>query len=564
MMRILVVQTTRMGDVIQTSPLIARVRERYPDAHLAVLVRRMGEGVAKRHPAVDEVLVYDEDEIYVNAGARDSDRLLHAYEIADKRIRELRDMRFDLAYNLTHSITSAMFLKLIGIPKVVGAHLSDEGQYVLRGKWTNYFFTSVFQREYSNLNLCDISRHFEPEGRARALVLEVEAKDRAAVDELLRAKGISDDAPLFCMQLGASEENKRWSEAHFARLARMLADRHGARILLVGVREEAPLGEIFEREAPGLAVPLYGETNIPQLAALLERARLLVTNDTGTMHVAAAVNCPVALVSVGHVHYRETGPYGEGHCAIERRRDNLGTGHHVPGGVEERTLLQPEQVLRAVEAVLACRATGAFPEVEDSGEMESVDLFMTRFAPDGCLEYYPLIRRCMGRRDFVRTAYRCMWLEHLRGAVDEAGEQESLERLLRRYSGPGPDEMRAWAAEFESDFAGLAAIARRGVDCTQRLVALLDKRGSMSTARDLIAALMRTDEEARIYSELHPVCRPLALIARFERDNLEGADPRVLAETTLEIYRACAERAESVGRKCRRIAVLAVGNTGIS
>lgn len=161
-MRILVLQTTRMGNVLQTSPLITGIRERYPDAHIAVMVRRMGKAVADRHPDIDEVLVYEEDELYLDMKANDSDRLLHAYETAAQRLRELRDAHFALAYNLTHSIASAMLLKLAGIPKVIGAHLTDEGQYVLRGAWTTYFFTSVFNREYNDLNLCDIARHFEP------------------------------------------------------------------------------------------------------------------------------------------------------------------------------------------------------------------------------------------------------------------------------------------------------------------------------------------------------------------------------------------------------------------
>ena len=77
-MRILVDQTTRMGDVLQTSPLIRAIKEKHPDAHITLLVRKMGKIIAERHPDVDDVLIYDEDAMFLHLRAQDSDRLLQA------------------------------------------------------------------------------------------------------------------------------------------------------------------------------------------------------------------------------------------------------------------------------------------------------------------------------------------------------------------------------------------------------------------------------------------------------------------------------------------------------
>ena len=107
-MRILVAQTTRMGDVLQTSPLIQALRDKHPDAHITVQVRRMGKVIAERHPAVDKVIVYNEDEMFLDLRAQDSNRLLKAYETADAQVTELNDGHFDVAYNVTHSIASAI------------------------------------------------------------------------------------------------------------------------------------------------------------------------------------------------------------------------------------------------------------------------------------------------------------------------------------------------------------------------------------------------------------------------------------------------------------------------
>ncbi len=551
-MRILVVQTTRMGDVIQTSPLVQQIRDKHPEAHISLMVRRMGKAVAERHPAVNEVIEYDEDEMFLHLRSGDSDRLLKAYALADARIRRLRDAGFDLAYNVTNSIASAMLLKLAGIPKVIGAHLSDDWQFLLRGPWTTYFFTSVFSREYNDLNLCDIFRLFEADAPpCRRLVFKSDKDDLDFANNVFDQCGIREGDFVACMQLGASEAGKRWPEAHFARLAQLLLAQYGAKILLLGVAEEAPLGEVFAHHAPGLGIPLYGKTTIAQAVALLRRANVLITNDTGTMHLAAAADCPIVLVSVGSVHYRETGPYGEGHCALEMRRYTLGQAAPATGDAQEQ--IQPEHALRAVETVIAARRGEALPLWSESAEFANLDAHITRFAPDGCLRFYPLIRRMLSERDFMRIAYRAMWLDHLGDGRDARREHESIRAILDCYDMPPAETLREWRKRLGGAFRELAAIAQRGVRQTEALLEAL-RRGETGRAKRLVAELMALDEEARIFGEINAACRPLVLIARFERDNLEGMDPTVLARSTRDIYRACYARTRMVEEKIQVIA----------
>jgi ADP-heptose:LPS heptosyltransferase len=556
MMRILIAQTTRMGDVLQTSPLIRMVRQEHPDAHISLLVRRMGRIMGEHHPDVDEVLVHEEDALYQAMKAKDSDKLLHAFEIAETFLADLRQRKFDLAYNVTHSIASAMMMKLAGIPEVVGAHLSDDWHFVLRGRWTAYFFTSVFTREYNDLNLCDILKNFAAEAPpCRELVLELKEEDRAFAQELRQEHGIAPHDFVACMQLGASETNKRWAERRFAELAKMLQENHNAKIFLLGVTEEAALGDLFEEAAPGLAIPLYGKTSIPQVAALLETSTVLITNDTGTMHIAAAMNCPVTLVSVGHVHYRETGPYGAGHCALEWRRKRLGRSDYVPGGLEERDRITPQQVYRAVRCALAAHQ-GDFEAVEESPEIAEVDLFITRFSPDGCLQFYPAVQREMSERDFIRIAYRAMWLDHLNPKHKKNDETQSLQCMLQCYNGPDAQTRQAWAKKHHQAFEELSQLAQQGAKDAKQLLDTLKKNKDMRRAKELVSKMMSLDEDMNIHAELHPACTPLIRLARYERDNLEGGDPQNLSQDTLQIYQACYNRARLMSQKIKRVTAL--------
>ena len=554
-MRILILQTTRMGDVLQTTPMIHVVRTRHPDAHIALMVRKMGRPIAERNPDIDEILLYDEDELYRHLAADDSDRLLEGYRLAEKQIMDLRAMNFDVVYNITHSLGSAMLAKLAHIPEAHGAYLSDDWQFVLRGRWTNYFFTSVYSRVYNDLNLCDISRNIVPDATpSRQLHFALTDEDRAFADTFFTENNLSKNDYVVGFQLGASEENKRWSVERFAALARMLLEECNARILLLGVAEEQPLGDHFESFLPGAAIHLYGKTSIAQVAAILARANMLVTNDTGTMHIAASVNCPITLVSVGNVHYRETGPYGAGHCAIEARRADLGRSDFVPTGDGEPERVDAEQVRVAMRYVEEHGHEDEPPLLEDRPELANVDIYMTRFAPDGFLQFYPAIQRPLEERDFLRIAYRAMWLDHLSSADEPVHEDAVLDRMFRHYNGPETAVVGAWAERYAAEFRGLAALSQRGVTTTEELVVVLDNRGSIDTAKTLVSQLMALDEEARVYGEVNTACRPLILMARFERDNLEGADVMILATTTLNIYRACYDRAELMAQKLDRLA----------
>jgi hypothetical protein len=323
-----------------------------------------------------------------------------------------------------------------------------------------------------------------------------------------------------------------------------LTDNLGARILLVGVQGEAHLGNAFERCAPGRATHLFGKTNIPQLGAILERSRVLVTNDTGTMHIAAAVGCPIVLLSVGYVHFRETGPYGAGHYAVERRRVDLGRSdlrHNED---------DPDQGIRAADIYpLVSRVITDDPSIDLQLDGKDVDVFVSEFAPDGCLVWYPAVPRPIAEADVLRMAYRALWMEFLSGTRDEDRERATMEASLSRYCHTDGSLIESRIAEIRQAFGRLAEKARQGAGRAGDLIVLLEQGRSMRQAKRMVDELTSLDEEIRVFAEVNGACRPLVASARYARDNLEGADPRALADATLDIYRELAYRACAMEEK---------------
>lgn len=547
--RILVAQMTRMGDVLQTSPLVRALRMRHPNAHITAMVRRMGKPIAERNPDINDVIEYEEDETYLDLRSEDADRLLKAYNDADDVLQQLKAGHFDIAYNCTHSLCSAMLFKLSGIPEVIGAHLSDDWRYVWRGRGPNYFITSVLHRDANDLNICDSFRYFmDSPPPTPGLVMQIDEKARVEATALLAQYGITSRDFVVCFQLGASDRDKRWPEERFAQLAKMLVEKYDARIVLLGVESEAPLGKTFEDFAPGSAVHLFGKTSIAQVAAILERARALVTNDTGTMHIAAAMRCPIVLLSVGYVHFRETGPYGAGHCAIEVRRADAGRSD-MRGRDAGASSILAEHALRAVELLMTVSPNG-IPALDDDANLSHIEMHWSGFAPDGCLQWYPVIRRAATDADIIRMAYRPMWLDYFESAPNRQMELESIQQIAKRYA---PLEDATFWTTTQDALNGLAAISDKGAHMTRELMTMLSGKGSMRQAQTRARELMGLDEEMRVYAELNRACKPLVAISRFERDNMEGADPSLLAKTTFSIYESTRDRARALIKKLQAV-----------
>ncbi len=517
------------------------------------MIRSMSEEVVKANPDINDYIIYNEDPVFLDMLSRDSERYLNAYRETEKLILDLRERKFDIAYNITHSTSSALLLKLAQIPKVIGAHLSEDWQFTLRGPWTVYFFTSVLSRDYNDLNLCDIFKLYEPIPEpVKELFFEVKPEAMEFTDHLFAEYHINPNNFVVCMQLGASEANKRWPPEYFAQLGKKLHEKYKARIFLVGVSSEAELGQKFQKEVPGLAIPLFGKTTIPQLAGLLKRSNLLVTNDTGTMHLSAAVKCPVMLVSVGYVHFRETGPYGIGNCAIELRERSFKMDISSKSTeVHPLDKIQPEQVLKAIDYLLAMREKKQLVQYEQTPDMDNVNVHISDFAPDGCLQFYPVIRRKIDEKDFLRFAYRLMWLEHLNANPSKQTENENLKRFVQFYDITDTNTLTTWQREFKNTFEELAGKYKQGIHITEQLKQTIADNKIMK-ARELVKLLTEIDEQIRIFGELNPYLKPITLVTKFERDNLEGNNPLDLARQTLNIYRGGYERSTLMAKKVKK------------
>ncbi len=140
--------------------------------------------------------------------------------------------------------------------------------------------------------------------------------ENARMAEIVQRKWDIEAARWVILQPGARWANKRWPLEHFAELTRRIgAERPDHRFAILGSSADAALGETLSRALPGRCLDLTGQTTLLEMVELIRRSELMVTNDTGPMHIAAALGTPVVGV-FGPTEARRTGPYGQVENAV--------------------------------------------------------------------------------------------------------------------------------------------------------------------------------------------------------------------------------------------------------
>lgn len=305
---LLCVRLDALGDVLLTSPALRALKESTPGRRITLLTSRAGAAAAELIPDVDRVLQYDAPWMKATAPGADASR---EFEL----IEQLRNGRFEGAAIFTvysqNPLPAALVCYLAGIPRRL-AHCR-ENPYQLLTDW-------VAETEPHDVIRHEVRRQLDLAGAIgcyasdERLALSLPAEAHAKAVAALRHCGADLSAPWLLMHPGATASSRRYPPEQYARAAELLFERHGFQTIFTGVAAERELIETIRRS---MGVPSYsvaGRLSLAELAAIVQRAPLLIANNTGPVHVAAAVGTPVVVL------YALTNP------------------QHAPWGVPQRVL----------------------------------------------------------------------------------------------------------------------------------------------------------------------------------------------------------------------------------
>jgi ADP-heptose:LPS heptosyltransferase len=299
--RVLVVQLARLGDLVQTWPLLRRLRHQDPGRQLELLTDSRLRTLQTLGPEVGHHWELDFTELALLA-RRDFPT---AYDRVRRWANGFKNQGYDLVYNLNFSRLSLLLAYLVG-GEVKGYQPVQGGREFLRDPWLALVFALVHARQLNRLHLSDVFRHLVP---------VTPPEPRPPILSLGTAE------PIIALQVATRHPRRTWPLEAFTRLAGRLVDRLGARVWLLGTEAERLQGETLRRGLSPVhrerVVNLQGKTDLRELAACLREAHLLVSGDTGTLHLAAALGTRTLGVFLGPASCFETGPYGEGHYVFQ-------------------------------------------------------------------------------------------------------------------------------------------------------------------------------------------------------------------------------------------------------
>jgi lipopolysaccharide heptosyltransferase II len=274
--RILIVRTDRVGDVLLSTPVIKALRENYPSAYIAMMVNPYAKEIIEGNPYLDEVIVYDKE------GKHKS------WPRSMKFAMRLKKKRFDLAIILHPTNRVHLVTFFAGIPYRIGYNRKLGNLLTVRLEHEKH----LGQKHELEYNF-DLLRYLGIAVKDKSLFMPINPESEVWVRDIFAKEGIKESDKLLAIHPAASCPSKIWPVERFALVADKLAKDYGLKILVIaGPKDTAKAAALIKNMRSGV-VDLSGKTSLSQLASVLRRSSLFISNDSGPVHLAVAVGTPV-------------------------------------------------------------------------------------------------------------------------------------------------------------------------------------------------------------------------------------------------------------------------------
>lgn len=340
--KILVVQTSYLGDIVLTTPLLDEVKRRFPEAELSILCTPQARSFLVANADLHEIITDDK---------RGDGRGMRGLW---RKAKELRSRGFTLALSPHKSLRSAFLLFLARIPHRIGFRQSA-GWFLYHHRVDRDARCHDVERNLSILKAFGVN----PEECRQDLHMEVEPASQEAVGRIFNSLGIGskEGRMFFGLNPGSVWPTKRWSAEGFAELMVQLKMRYPCEILLFGAPEDIEIVDKIQRLSGNLGVSLVERIGLRELACALSWCDVFVTNDSGPMHIAVARDIPVVAIFCATTAALGFYPYSSNAVLVEKalscRPCSSHGGRRCPLGTEDCIrLIGVEDVLRGVERLL--------------------------------------------------------------------------------------------------------------------------------------------------------------------------------------------------------------------
>ena len=293
MKRILIIEPNWLGDILFTTPAIRALRENNSDAFIACMVHPRCVEMLEDNSDINKLIIFDERGSHKGILAKIS------------FIFNLRKYKFDILVSFHRSMSRVLIAYLSGIPRRVG-------YYTKKRAWllTDSVKPPVAQPHRVEYFL-NITRALGADTDNKDYQFNIPECSVLESKKILDKAGIGIDDEFFVINPGGNWLAKRWPSKSYANLCRELTAIYAKKILLTGATKDKDLAEEIIRMSSSMVIDLCGKTTLKELAAIMRRAKVVVANDSGPMHIAISQKAPT-IALFGPTSSDITGPYGHG------------------------------------------------------------------------------------------------------------------------------------------------------------------------------------------------------------------------------------------------------------
>lgn len=310
--KILIIKPSSLGDIILALPTLSALRRSFPDSQISWLIRPEFAPLLKNHPHLDEIIFFDRK--FIGKALYNYQAIFALWSL----IRELRDKKFDIVLDLQGLFRTASLSWLSGCKNRFG--MSKAGEFA------HIFYTHKIPQDKASIHLVDYYLKIsQAAGVSDISVQFILPQDSAAseyVAKLLLTNNINPKNYAVLIP-GSRHTDKYWPIERFAVLADRISEKWGSSVVATGTTSEKTLIDKLSKLSKTPVANFAGLTNLSQLVTLLKGAALVVSNDTGPGHIAAALGMPLVII-FGRANPARLAPYGRKHCVAAIDPDGRG------------------------------------------------------------------------------------------------------------------------------------------------------------------------------------------------------------------------------------------------
>jgi heptosyltransferase-2 len=299
--KILIRSTNWIGDAIMTTPAVRTIRDNFPNAHISVLVHPWVADVFSASPHVDEIINYHK---------RSTHKGLSGMRALG---RQLAEQKFDMAILLQNAFEAALLARLAHIPVRAGYSRDCRGLLLTHSVKIRKEIRKIHQVHYYQGLLKELGLKCGSD----ELFLAVSGNDKEWVNDLISQKDNPDGSIIGLNPGAAYGPAKRWPAEKYGELAAKLVKELGVTVVVFGTDADTEAAKIIKNRAGKDIINLCGKTTLSQAMAMIDACDCFVTNDSGLMHVGAALNTPLVAI-FGSTNHVTTGPFSKNSIVLRK------------------------------------------------------------------------------------------------------------------------------------------------------------------------------------------------------------------------------------------------------